>query len=168
MKYSATGQRTQKLLPDGTATHLHYDLGQHYLSTTTYNPSGVVAQRVEWVYLEGMPIAQVNSRYAPSGLLLGRDTNSVHVDHLNTPRVMTDAAQTMVWRWDGDAFGQTSPNQNPDGDSTSIALDLRFPGQLYDAETGLYYNYFRDYDPAIGRYIESDPIGLEGGLNTYA
>jgi RHS repeat-associated protein len=45
--------------------------------------------------------------------------------------------------------------------------DHRFPGQVADSETGLYYNYFRDYDPEIGRYVESDPIGLEGGTNTY-
>ena len=52
-------------------------------------------------------------------------------------------------------------------DGNEFAFNLRFPGQYYDVETAKHYNYFRDYDPAIGRYIESDPIGLKGGLSTY-
>ena len=59
-------------------------------------------------------------------------------------------------------------NEDLDGDSQLFTFSLRYPGQYYDEETGLHYNYFRDYDPSTGRYIESDPIGLGGGLNTYA
>jgi RHS repeat-associated protein len=72
-----------------------------------------------------------------------------------------------MWRWDSDPFGTTLANENPSGLGV-FSYGLRFPGQYYDSETGLHYNYFRDYDPATGRYIESDPIGLEGGVNTYS
>jgi RHS repeat-associated protein len=50
----------------------------------------------------------------------------------------------------------------------TFAYNLRFPGQYYQAETGLNQNYNRDYDPLVGRYVESDPIGLRGGINTYS
>ena len=62
---------------------------------------------------------------------------------------------------------RSAPNQNPSGLGT-FTYNLRFPGQYYDAETGHNYNYFRDYNPSIGRYIESDPVGLFGGVNTYS
>jgi len=92
----------------------------------------------------------------------------IHPDHLNTPRLITNAAQQVVWRWDNDdPFGNNPPNENPSG-LGQFTCNLRMPGQYYDKETNLHYNYFRDYDPAIGRYIQSDPIGLAGGINTYA
>ncbi|MGH8694124.1 MAG: RHS repeat domain-containing protein, partial [Burkholderiales bacterium] len=80
---------------------------------------------------------------------------------LDTPRLATDSNQAVVWRWDGEAFG-TSPAQ-----SFGATVNLRFPGQYFDVESGLHYNYFRYYDPEKGRYITSDSIGLEGGINTY-
>jgi RHS repeat-associated protein len=91
----------------------------------------------------------------------------IHTDHLNTPRVITNAAAQVVWRWDQtDPFGGNPPDENPSGLGT-FTCNLRFPGQYFDKETNTHYNYFRDYDPRIGRYIQSDPIGLYGGLNTY-
>lgn len=85
-----------------------------------------------------------------------------HPDHLNTPRLVADATGTTVWRWDqAEPFGVNVPDENP---STLGAFEfpLRFPGQYADKETNLSYNYFRDYDPETGRYVQSDPIGLEG------
>jgi len=92
----------------------------------------------------------------------------IQADHLNTPRLITDSAGAAVWRWDNqEPFGNDVPNENPSGLGT-LVVPLRFPGQYFDRETNLAYNYFRDYDPAIGRYVKSDPIGLGGGVNMYA
>lgn len=74
-----------------------------------------------------------------------------------------------MWRWDqAEPFGNNPADEDPDANSVAFDLPLRQPGQRYDAETGLHYNYFRDYDPSLGIYKQSDPIGLEGGVNTYA
>ncbi|WP_417784417.1 RHS repeat-associated core domain-containing protein [Terasakiella pusilla] len=86
----------------------------------------------------------------------------IHTDHLNTPQVVSDNQGTVVWRADYDAFGQAAV-----ASGSILTFNLRFPGQYFDSETGLHYNYYRDYDPNTGRYIQSDPIGLDGGSNTY-
>ena len=74
---------------------------------------------------------------------------------------MTDGTKAVVWDRQARPFGETISL------SGTADLPLRFPGQYYDSETGLHYNYFRDYDPSTGRYVQSDPTGLLGGLNTY-
>jgi RHS repeat-associated protein len=93
----------------------------------------------------------------------------MHVDHLNTPRVVFDASQQLRWKWEQqEPFGVNVPDENPSALGV-FEQPLRFPGQYADKETNLNYNFFRDcYDPETGRYCESDPIGLVGGVNTYA
>jgi RHS repeat-associated protein len=92
----------------------------------------------------------------------------IEVDHIDTPRLVSNAASMDVWRWDQqEPFGVNVPDENPAG-SGAFDLPLRLPGQYFDKETNLHYNYFRDYEPAIGSYKQSDPIGLSGGINTYA
>ena len=104
---------------------------------------------------------QLESASAPSQI------DDLHPDHLGTVRAITDTSQTVIWRWDSTPFGDTLPNEDPDGDGQALRFNLRFPGQYFDVETGLHYNYFRDYDSQTGRYVQSDPIGLAGGINTY-
>jgi RHS repeat-associated protein len=88
-------------------------------------------------------------------------------DQLNTPRLIADSTGNTVWRWDqGEPFGNDVPNNNPSG-AEAFDFPLRFSGQYFDRETNLAYNWMRDYDPAIGRYAQSDPIGLRGGIDTY-
>jgi RHS repeat-associated protein len=90
----------------------------------------------------------------------------IHSDQIDTARLITNDARQSVWKSELEPFGANPPDENPQGQGTFV-YNNRFPGQYFDRETGLHYNYYRDYDPQTGRYIQSDPIGLEGGINTY-
>jgi RHS repeat-associated protein len=128
-----------------------------------YDTAGALVQ--ETIYLEGIPLAVIKSRMQ-SAL---ENVYYIYADHLATSRVITRASDNKaVWRWDAaNPFGEDTPDANPSRLGIFI-YNLRFPGQYYDRETNLHYNYFRDYDPVTGRYIQSDPIGLKGGINTYS
>jgi RHS repeat-associated protein len=155
--YNALGQLIEK---SGTssANVYAYDESGHILGE--YNGSGNLIEETVW--LGDIPVATLQ----PSGSSVA--INYVHTNHLSTPTNVTRASDNaLMWRIDQDPFGTASPNQNPGGLGTFV-YNLRFPGQIYMAKTGLNYNYFRDYDPQVGRYIESDPIELKGGINTYA
>jgi RHS repeat-associated protein len=89
-------------------------------------------------------------------------TYYVHPDHLGTPQRLTDRHQQIVWDAVYAPFGEVTLR------TEQVIQPLRFPGQYADPETGLHPNWHRDYDPALGRYLQSDPIGLSGGINTYA
>jgi RHS repeat-associated protein len=107
----------------------------------------------------------------PAALATPGEVYYIHTDHLDTPREVRDAQNTLVWKNPPltEPFGLAPPDEDPDGDGESFTLNLRFPGQYYDRETNTHYNYFRDhYFPELGRYGQSDPIGLQGGINTYA
>lgn len=154
--YNHLGQRTRKVA-GSTTTVYHYDLAGNLILET----SNTAATRAAYVWADDQPLAHIQRSGTTDRL------SYLHTDHLNTPRLASDTAARIVWRWDGRAFGNTTPNNNPDGDTITTTINLRFPGQYYDSETGFHYNYFRYYDPSTGRYITSDPVGLDGGLNTY-
>lgn len=138
-----------------STTVYHYDESDHLLSET--DGSGKTLR--EYIYLEGVLVAVTDEAGA---------MYSVEVDHLATPRRITDAQGKLVWSWENaDPFGAIGPNEDPDGDGKRFVFNLRFEGQYYDEVTGLFNNGVRTYDPKIGRYIEADPIGLAGGMNPY-
>jgi len=156
-KYDYRGRRTHQITPQGTTLY-HYDARGHLIQTS--DAQGIPQQSLHWA--DDQPIAQVD--HGPGG----DQIVYLHTDRLNTPRSATDANRTVVWRWEGAAFGNTLPEEDVDGDGVPTVINLRFAGMYSDSETGLYYNGHRYYDPRIGRYISSDPIGLAGGLNTYS
>lgn len=126
-----------------------------------YSTTGVLLQETIW--LGDIPVATLRPNTGG-----GVDIFYVHADHLNAPRKVTRPSDNKLrWRWDATPFGDSAPNQNPQG-LGNFNYNLRFPGQYLDQETGLHYNYRRDYDPQVGRYVQSDPIGLRGGINTYS
>lgn len=90
----------------------------------------------------------------------------IWTDQLDTPRAITNEAGTLVWNWDSAPFGDTQPDENPGG-LGPFEFNPRFPGQYFDKFSGLHQNGLRVYDPLLGRYLQSDPIGLAGGIDTY-
>ena len=161
--YNAFGQRVRKNVSGQSPTDFVYD--DHGQLIGKYVADGQMIEQT--VYLGSIPVAVlktvVDADQAPTTAVY-----YIYPDHLDTPRVITRAADNaIVWRWDmADPFGMNAPLDNPGG-LGKFLYNHRFPGQYYDRESGLHYNYFRDYDPQTGRYVQSDPIGLGGGINTY-
>ena len=144
--YNGKGQRVKKITPTETVIY-HYDLEGRLLAEST----GAGAMLADYVYINGIPFAKIN----------GTAINFYHADHLGSPQKMTNSSGDIVWD------GEFLPFGEPFSISGAITNNLRFPGQYFDSETGLHQNYFRDYDPKTGRYIEADPAGLLGGMNLY-
>lgn len=144
--YSPSGERLTKSLNGVLAEIYVWDENSHLLQVL--NSEGESVR--DYIYFGEQQIAVVMN-----GKLL-----FVTNEHLGTAQVITSASQSVVWVANYEPFGKLA--------GAGVEIGSRFPGQYYDQETGLYQNHFRDFDPSLGRYIESDPIGLAGGINTYA
>ncbi|TXH66329.1 MAG: RHS repeat protein [Lysobacteraceae bacterium] len=157
--YNAQGERVRKTAYAIDTYSVHDEAGRW---VGDYDGSGQPIQQAIW--FGDLPVGLIANASGAARL------HYLEPDALGTPRVAIDAQRDVaVWRWDltGEAFGKSAPDENPDGDAATFRLDMRFPGQRYDSATGLNDNYFRDYDASTGRYVQSDPIGLAGGVSTY-
>ena len=124
--------------------------------------------RIEHVWLDDRPIAAITYTYTGTSMTPATTATSyVETDHLATPRLITNASRQKRWTWESAPYGDTYPNENPQA-LGAYNYNLRFPGQYFDSETNHHYNHHRDYESTTGRYVQSDPIGLRGGWNTYA
>lgn len=176
-QYNGLGQRIRKTgtgsaqaYIGSTDTVFHYDMDSHLIAEVDAATKQV---KREYIWLGDMPVAVIAG--ADPTLPIGNSNPAniyyIHTDQLNTPRLVTDTNKKRRWDWSpatNEPFGATQPSQTPTADLPAFAMNLRFPGQYYDSETGTFYNHFRNYHPNWGRYLQSDPIGLAGGLNTYA
>jgi RHS repeat-associated protein len=153
--YDPFGRRIRKVA-SGVTTWYVWD-GDRLIAE--YDGSG--ARAVRYAYAGGFAPAEV-AFAAPAG---GESIHSVHSDHLDTPRLLTDNTATESWRASYRAYGAAIVDADPDGDGQVLPdFNVRLPGQYFDAETGLHYNYHRTYDPQLGRYLSADPIGQDGRL----
>ncbi len=151
-RYNAQGQRVYKSV-GGTGTFFLYN--QNGLAAE-YNAAGELQK--EYGYAP-------DSVYMTNPLFMRAVSGAVYAyqnDHLGTPQRLIDNNGSVYWQAQYDAFGKATIQV------AAIENNLRFPGQYFDSESGLHQNYFRDYDPGVGRYLERDPIGQLGGLNTFA
>ena len=175
--FNQRGFMSSRTVSTGSTYYIHNALGQFINRTGVggviilmYDEAGHIigdytstgALNDETVWMDDTPVATLR----PNGTSVS--IYYVHTDHLGTPRKVTRPSDNvLMWRWDPDTFGSLAANANPSGQGTFV-YNLRFPGQFYMAESAGHYNGHRMYDPYVDRYWQSDPIGLAGGLNTYA
>jgi len=122
----------------------------------------------ETIYLNGYPVGVLKQAGSAANADVSVQLYNLYADHIATARMITRQDHAIVWRWDtAEAFGGTPAEENPSGLGV-FTYHQRFPGQVFVAESGLLKNWHRDYNARRGRYMQSDPIGLYGGINTYA
>ncbi len=160
--YNHRGERVLRTPASGAAQITLHDEAGQWLGN--YSTAGQAQQQAIW--LDNYPVALIN--VPGTGV---PELAYVQPDHLGTPRVVIDPVRDVaIWEWSNksEVFGNQIPSADPDGDGVAFEPALRFPGQQATDASGLFYNYQREYDPAVGRYSQSDPIGLGGGVSTYS
>ncbi|WP_444893968.1 RHS repeat-associated core domain-containing protein [Microbulbifer sp. TRSA001] len=155
--YDVSGRRLFKTI-DGITTWFLWNGTQLIAEFEESDGTASLTQRYDY-----LPNA-----YAPLQVADTNGTYVVYSDHLDTPRLLINSDEEIIWRSTRSVFGETVVDNDVDGNGQGIVFNVRFPGQYYDEESGLNYNYYRDYDPSLGRYLQSDPIGLTGGINLYS
>lgn len=159
--YNHRGERVLRTPAGGAAQITLYDEAGQWLGN--YSATGQAQQQAIW--LDNYPVALINM--PATGV---PELAYVQPDHLGTPRVVIDPVRNVaIWEWSNksEVFGNQIPSADQDGDGVAFELALRFPGQQATDASGLFYSYQREYDPAVGRYSQSDPIGLAAGPNTF-
>lgn len=144
-------------------THEYFAFAPDGRALTHYSENRVRFS-TDYVWLDGIPIAAIEERFGSDGTHQAGSTviTYLHADHLGSPVLGTDRTGVVVWENTPDAFGRAIiSTAGPD-------IRLRFPGQFDLGVGGIHYNYYRNYDSNTGRYLETDPIGLRSGINTYA
>jgi RHS repeat-associated protein len=161
--YDADKRRIRKVTSAGASSTIIFVYGLNGELLGEYDQTGQALR--EYIWLDDIPVAMFMPDPAnPSGAPL---VFYIHADHLNAPRLVVDINNATRWQWFAEPFGTTAPEVNPSG-LGAFTQNLRFPGQYADVESGLWYNYRRHYDKTKGGYTQSDPIGLRGGINSYA